>query len=296
MVTPIRRQAFTLLELLVVLAILAVLAGLLLAALQRAREAASRASCLNNLKQAGAALHQYHDTYGVLPPGCSYLDGADPLPHVSWMTRILPYLEQESLWRQALAAFAQRRFFQAPPHRPTLGRPQPLFACPSDGRGSRPWDFGNLQVGLASYQGVSGTDRTTSDGLLYLDSRVRLADVRDGASNTLAVGERPPGADGRLGWWYAGWGQAKDGSADLHLGVREQNIILRYAACGPGPFSFTPGSLTNDCDVFHFWSPHRGGANFLFADGSGRFLSYGADAVLPALATRAGGEGVPAPL
>ncbi len=88
-----RRGGFTLVELLVVLAVMALLAGLLLPAVQRAREAANRTSCANNLHQIGLALHQYHQDYGSLPPGCSCEQGA------TWAVLILPYMEQEDLHR-----------------------------------------------------------------------------------------------------------------------------------------------------------------------------------------------------
>ena len=68
-----------------------------------------------------------------------------------------------------------------------------------------------------------------------------------------------------------------------------------YRACPPGPYTFVRGDLKNPCDTFHYWSLHPGGANFAFADGSVRFLSYSADAILPALSTRAGGESVVIP-
>ena len=72
------------------------------------------------------------------------------------------------------------------------------------------------------------------------------------------------------------------------IGARERNTSA--PRCGPGPYQFQPGDFKNQCDAFHFWSPHPGGANFAFADGSVHFLTYSADAILPALATRAGGE------
>ncbi len=139
--------------------------------------------------------------------------------------------------------------------------------------------------------GVSGKDYSTLDGLLFRDSRIRLTDIKDGASNTLMVGERPPSADFQFGWWYAGAGQKFTGSADMILGVEEQNILTVTAgSCPPGTYKFAPGSFNNQCDMFHFWSPHSGGAHFLMADGSVHFLSYSAAPILPALASRAGGE------
>ena len=74
-------------------------------------------------------------------------------------------------------------------------------------------------------------------------------------------------------------------------------IVTRYDIVGSGPplLMFSPGGFDDPCAMFHFWSPHAGGAHFAFADGSVRFLTYAADAVMPALASRAGGESVSAP-
>jgi prepilin-type N-terminal cleavage/methylation domain-containing protein/prepilin-type processing-associated H-X9-DG protein len=287
------RRGFTLLELLVVITIIGVLMGLLMSAVQRVRAAAARAKCANNLRQLGLALHNYHDTTSLLPPGCSFRNESDPHPHMSWLTRLLPYLEQEALWRDALTAFSVERFFLTPPHHANLVRVLSTFVCPTDGRAAEPWDFGSVRIAFTDYLGVWGTDRLQRDGVLFLDSRVRLTDIRDGTSSTLIIGERPPSADHGLGWWYAGWGQGKDGSAEMILGVRERNDHPRYSDCPPGPYHFTRPRSNNDlCATFHFWSHHPGGANFAFADGSVHFLSYSADRILPALATRAGGEAV----
>jgi prepilin-type processing-associated H-X9-DG protein len=88
----------------------------------------------------------------------------------------------------------------------------------------------------------------------------------------------------------------KSASTTIDNTSRERNQAYPDAVdCGPGPFSFHAGELAEECDQFHFWSLHRGGANFLFVDGTVQFLAYSADAVLPGLATRAGGEVVELP-
>lgn len=288
------RRGVTIIELLVVIGILGVLFGLLLAAVQRVRASAYRADCINNLRQMGIALHNYHDTHRSLPPGCSYLNGSSPYPFMSWQTRLLPFIEQQSLWQQAQQAFAKDRWFEnVPPHfgfRALLR----LYFCPAD---SRPFaGFSVLSAAPTSYLGNEGIDLYARNGVLYVDSQIGFADVSDGTSNTLAVGERPPSAQGDLGWWYAGEGQAKDGSCDTVLGARERNIGNYGAGCPPGPYTFGPGRFQNQCDAFHFWSPHAGGgSHFLLVDGSVHFFSYDANPILPALATRAGGETVNLP-
>ena len=172
-----------------------------------------------------------------------------------------------------------------------LGTVLRVAVCPSDPIAQQPKLFPDFQVGLTSYLGVNGQSTWKRDGLLFLNSGVRLVEVSDGTSNTLAVGERPPSSDGRLGWWYAGWGINKAGTANLHLGVRERSSLKRLPGCPPGPYHYGPSAAADkNCDVMHFWSYHPNGANFLFADGSVHFLSYSADSILPALATRAGGE------
>jgi prepilin-type processing-associated H-X9-DG protein len=176
----------------------------------------------------------------------------------------------------------------------------PVFGCPADSRAAvaqvSPAD--GLTVGLTSYLGVCGTDCLGArGGLLFTNSAVRFADVTDGLSNTLLLGERPPGPDFLLGRWYAGLGQivrgAATGSAEMILGVREPNAepVVSGSPCGPGVHRFNPaGGVADPCGVYHFWSSHPGGANFALADGSVRLLPYTADDRLPALATRAGGE------
>jgi prepilin-type processing-associated H-X9-DG protein len=106
------------------------------------------------------------------------------------------------------------------------------------------------------------------------------------------AGERPPSADLAFGWWYTDGGSGRGGSTTVLLGVREIVGIRDARMCGSSRASFGPGSVWNQCDKYHFWSFHSGGAHFLFADGAVRFVSYSAADVLPALATRHGGEPV----
>lgn len=150
---------------------------------------------------------------------------------------------------------------------------------------------------MTSYVGNIGTDRSRRDGIFFRNSRIRIDDVLDGTSNTLLVGERPPSPELRYGWWYAGDGLAGSGALDVVLGAREYNArnpYPQYVPCGRGPFPFRAGRLEDYCSVFQFWSLHPGGANFVFCDGSVRFLRYGADSILPAMASRGGGEVIPA--
>ena len=290
----IGRRGLSLLELLVVIAILAVVVALTMSGVQKVRAAGARTKCANQMRQLAMALHAYHDAKGALPPGITP-DGT-PEPYLSWLARILPHIEQGSLWQQVEDAYRVEKNFLSATHsaRATV---VPLFLCPADGRITSPasQDVNGFPVAYTSYLGVVGQNAGLNDGLLYMNSRHKLSDAADGTHCTLLIGERPPGANLDLGWWYAGWGQRQNGDAEFLLGVRTR-CYNRYAAtCAEGPYHFTPGTFSNPCDAFHFWSPHPGGANFAFADGSVRFLSYSADSVLPALATRAGGEAAAVP-
>ena len=292
-----RRNAATLVEVLVVIAIIVVLIGLLLPAVQKVRAAAARMSCQNNMKQIGLALHNYHDAIDTLPQGTTRARQGERFPLMGWLTRLLPYVDQQPLWDQSVAAYASRpnRPF-TPPH---VGIETPIstYSCPADSRTSRVQTAYNRPVALTNYLGVSSANYRSLDGVMYADSRVRLLDISDGSSNTIAVGERPPSPDFWYGWWYAGTGQQKTGSADAVLGVREMRVVNHQTVsnCPAGPYQFALGLLNQHCDTFHFWSLHSRGANFLFCDGSVQFLTYEADSILPALASRAGGEVVNIP-
>lgn len=288
----IARRGFTLIELLVVLAILGVLMALLVPAVQSVRHAAARTECSNNIRQLGLALHQYHGSRKTFPSGVTSAGPRELYARMTWHARLLPYLEQNAVWRSTIQAYErQPNPFADPPH-PGLATPLVVFGCPSDDRiGSPQSTHLGLRVALTSYVGILGTDYRSRHGVLFENSRTRLSEITDGSSNTLMVAERPASADKWYGWWYAGVGQAGTGSLDMLLGTRERSLGDSYVwICPPGPYHFKPGTLNEQCDVFHFWSLHPGGSHFLFADGSVRFLAYDADPLLPALATRAGGE------
>jgi prepilin-type N-terminal cleavage/methylation domain-containing protein/prepilin-type processing-associated H-X9-DG protein len=287
-------RGVSLIEVLVVIAIIGILSGLLMAAIQRVRASAARLKCQSQMRQIVLALHQYHDTHRHLPPGLSVNVDRQRYLYLGWTARILPYIEQAALWEQIERAFATdpdpTQFYGHPAHLSILGTYIPLYVCPADGRIRGAVSVGRRQYGYTSYLGVAGLNHTTNEGVLFADSRISFHDVTDGLSNTIMIGERPPPTDLLFGWWYRGWGQNKTGSAEMLLGVREINILGNRYPCGEGPYYFQAGNLDNQCSMFHYWSLHSGGANFAAADGAVRFLSYQAEAYLPALASRAGGE------
>jgi prepilin-type N-terminal cleavage/methylation domain-containing protein/prepilin-type processing-associated H-X9-DG protein len=275
-----RRSGFSLIELLVVIAIVAILAGLIAAAAQKARTAATRAQCVNNMRQIGIALKSYITINGKYPSGYS------TATNTTWMFAIAPSMEQNHVPNPA---FVMRQ-----------------YTCPSDNRlfqasyeNQDGWigGGGTFNEAFTSYQGVNGTTVLAMDGILYLNSTVRDLDITNGLSNTLLVGERPPSADMLLGWWYNGSGNwipalgGPSGQGDTTLGVADiltkPQGLPEIDACPVGPYAYAPGSLTNNCDAFHFWSLHDGGGNWTFADGSVRFIPYSAATTLPALAKRA---------
>lgn len=301
-----RRPAFTLIELLVVVAIIGVLVGLLLGAVQKVRAAATRADCQNRLKQIALAAHMHHDAKKVLPPGAVYQFGPGSMPLSGWGIQLLPFLEQDAVYRQAVEDYKAQPLPVLPSAHRNFATVMPAYLCPADDRG-RTAQFSprdNLTVALTSYLGVCGTNCPAKDGVLHPDSSVTFGGITDGLSNTLLFGERPPGHDFHFGWWYAGAGQLispptapgmpglGSGAGDMINGVREPNVepITAGSPCGPGVYPFRASRFDDPCGVYHFWSPHTGGANFALADGSVRFLRYDANPVLPALSTRAGGE------
>ena len=292
------RTATTLIELLVVIGILSLLIALLLPAVQKVRASAARMRCAANMTQIALATHCYHDTHGKLPPAIRRPTAGDRHYHLSWLGRILPQMDQQSLWDVIETDYSRNpRPFARPRHR-AIGVVVPTYVCPADYRASRPWVDPYTEtspvVAFTSYLGNLGTDYRSLGGVVVPEVGIPFSAVNDGTSNTLLAGERPPSWDSRFGWWYTGRGQGATGSLDYVLGAREKNGVAsvygEYSDCGPGPFSYRAWESGDRCAVFNYSSLHSGGSNFAFCDGSVRFLSYGADSILPALATRAGGE------
>jgi prepilin-type N-terminal cleavage/methylation domain-containing protein len=290
MLLRISRKGFSLIELLVVMLIVSILAALLVTAVQGVRAAATKITCVNNLRQIGVALHHYHDITKTLPPahvGGQDLYGRPPCPdskfYFSWMTRILPHLEQKILYMQV--NWNASPFWQHPLNETVL----PIFHCPADHRADFVASYGSDRVALTEYLAVNGTDQLAFNGLIFVNSQIRLVNIPDGASNTFMVGERPPSADLAYGWWFAGSGDLPAfGATDVCLGTNEIDVTTMARDI------YRPGEVIDPGNVhrWHFWSLHRGGgSHFLLGDGTVRFVSYGVgQAVMNAMATRDGGE------
>ena len=287
-----RRRGLTLLELLVVIAIIGILIALLLPAVQRVRAAAEKTTCANRLRQIGLGLHQFHGAHDRLPHGL--VNEERKLGfwiNSGWLIHVLPYVEQQAVYEQARVDYTT---LNPSPHFPYPHRGLSThvrnYVCPGDPRVQVPVYVPTLPylnaVAFTSYVGVNGTDESSAGatGVLYVDSRTRLTDIRDGTSNTLMVGERPPGKNLAMGSWY---------SVGSMLGVRERpgyDVTVMYECTALGRFARPPLGFEDPCGGLNFWSPHAGGGYFALADGSVRFLRYEADALMPALASRAGGE------
>jgi prepilin-type processing-associated H-X9-DG protein/prepilin-type N-terminal cleavage/methylation domain-containing protein len=299
------RRGVSLVEVLVVIGLMGVLVGLTLPAVQRVRAAAARASCLDRLRQIGQALQNHHAAHGRLPPAADPPGRRGPARELSWMAALLPYVERDDLYRDAVRACdLDPNPLHNPPHT-AFAAPVASFVCPSDGRLTAPLtDEYGTTAAFTSYVGIAGSaltgTRKFEPGVLGEVPGVRLTDVRDGTSQTVAIGERPPPASLRAGWWYPSAIGAPPGPRGprgpenlIFLGLF---IVGVYdPSCQLGHRWFGPGRLDNSCDRFHLWSLHPGGGNFLFADGSARSLPYSAESVLHPLATRSGGEAVEVP-
>ncbi len=291
----LRVGGFTLVELLVVITIIGILIGLLLPAVQAAREAARRMQCSNNLKQIGLALHNYHAARQCFPPASSLQPNRLGL---SWHVTILPYLEQTNIHDQMDLDGDFRDAKNAPLGETVL----PVFLCPSDGEQKYdpfPHD-GFDRWRTTNYVGVAGAGRTGvisvsdpqcgdffTDGVIYPGSNIRMADVRDGSSNTLAVGERSY----ELRLWTKGT-SVKSSPAEYACLFSSKNVFVPINS-DPAQYCFRdcPSGNTIAFNDLFFGSHHPGGAVFLLAEGSVHFMSESlAMGAFRDLSTRRGGE------
>ena len=304
------RRAVTLVELLVVVGVLTTLAGLLLPAVQDVRASAARSACQARLREVSLALHGHHATHGRFPPNGGPTGPpavATPATALTWMVNLLPFVDQGPLFDQATAACrADYRTDHDPPHA-GMAIPVKLYTCPTDGRlGTARTTPSGRRMAFGSFVGVAGSFIgpgvvSDPDNSIHAAPGVfpagglsaRVADITDGTSNTLAVAERPPPDTFQAGVWYqVGWGTEPFGGPDATLYYYQPFSVY------PDPCSasrYGPGRTDNPCDRYHFWSLHRGGANFAFADGSVKFLPHAAAEIMPELCGRADGATVELP-
>ncbi len=265
---------FTLIELLAVIAIIGVLVALTMPAVQSAREAARRTQCQNNLKQVGLALHNYVATTDAFPIGYLSWPGQGVAPGWAWSAAVLPQLEQASVYQSINIAIPVDAHENDTVRLTALA----VFVCPSDRRSGAFTETSTLPRGptearTTSYAGCQGIGGSLpGNGLFVANKSIRPRDVRDGLSQTLAVGER--GSFLVQNAWA--------GAMSIGRGGDQVLAQTPSASSGLGATDTQPTS---------FASPHPGVIEFAMADGSIRAVKKTVDpAVYRALATRNGRE------
>lgn len=290
-----RARGFTLIELLVVIAIIAVLVALLLPAVQRAREAARRTGCRNNLKQIGLGLHNYLSSFNVFPPGStSLIDNgvwsSNPAQYHlhSWASLVLPNLDQANLYNLVnynVGALDRTNLTAA-------SKILSVYRCPSyvGNEYSKEPKYLELAPNYAirNYVAIGATTVGNlwkkPDGAIYWASTTRMSDITDGSSSTILIAET---REENASVWIDG------GTASLTSRRYDDGNAPSYAAPDIA-INYTPYYNSAGQGIDCLWaasSLHSGGALHLFADGSVKFLSQHIDAgVYDALVTRAGSE------
>ncbi|WP_437193579.1 DUF1559 domain-containing protein [Planctomicrobium sp. SH527] len=300
-----RYFGFTLIELLVVIAIIAILIALLLPAVQQAREAARRSQCKNNLKQIGLALHNYHDTHLVFPPGVvdsnrATSSGGDTLSNLNglgWATFILPGIDQGALYNQISTQTANfSRHWQdangdgtATDAISSANAVVVPYNCPSDPMGGVNTDRANF--GKTNYMGNAGrgavqttpTGGVTAvrNGMFFENSDRRMRDVSDGLTNTFLVTERTTQNDGASSTLCGGTPCPWTGG--IWIGARIITASEGWHSClrildttNVGGDSLTYGLGSSNQTWGHDWIAkgcHTGGMQATLGDGSVRFIS-----------------------
>lgn len=294
-----KKRGFTLIELLVVIAIIAILIALLLPAVQQAREAARRSTCKNSLKQIGLALHNYHETHRVFPPGYVSVDPANTSSTeqglYSWGAFILPFVDQAPLYQQLSVGDVRLQTNLAnATTRAVLQTPLPVFSCPSDvGPALNTWNntsgydrrvtsdgTDRIPIAKSNYVMVAGSgDSTTpavtpitygpNNGIGAQNSSTRIRDITDGTSQTLAAGERAF----QVSQLEMGAGTVVGFSAVTSSGIKNGGT----AVLGIAYWGINQTVIQANHQARGFSSPHVGGAHFLMCDGAVRFLSENLD-------------------